>query len=98
MKNVVIVGGGIAGVETACALAECGNRVTIIEKSDKIGGKLNRWYCLFPDFKKASDLKKYLEEKISKFDIDSVKYIFSMFSGCCDELKKKILEENKYKK
>ena len=70
MKNIVIIGGGIAGVETACALAENGNRVTIIEKGPQIGGKLNRWYCLFPDFKKAEDLKKYLDQRIAKFDIE----------------------------
>ena len=40
MKNIVVVGGGIAGVETACLLAESGNHVTIIERSDKLGGKL----------------------------------------------------------
>ena len=49
MKNIVIIGGGIAGVEAACVLAETGNHVTIIERSDKLGGKLNDWYCLFPN-------------------------------------------------
>lgn len=73
MKNIVIAGGGIAGVETACVLAQAGHHVTIIEKSDKLGGKLNNWYCLFPDMKKSEVISAYILNKISKFDIE-IKY------------------------
>lgn len=70
MKNIVIIGGGIAGVETACILAETGNHVTIIEKDDKLGGKLNQWYCLFPDFKKSDQILDYIKNRIKNFDIE----------------------------
>ena len=70
MKNIVVVGGGIAGVETACLLAESGNHVTIIERSDKLGGKLNQWYCLFPDFKKSDEVLDYIHNRLKNFDIE----------------------------
>lgn len=70
MKNIVIIGGGIAGVEAACVLAETGNHVTIIERSDKLGGKLNDWYCLFPDFKKSEVVLDYMKNRLKKFDVE----------------------------
>lgn len=50
MKHIVIIGGGIAGIETASLLTDAGHWVTIIEKSSKLGGNLNQWSYLFPDF------------------------------------------------
>lgn len=40
-KKVVIIGGGIAGMEAAQVLKLQGHDVTIYEKSDKLGGNLN---------------------------------------------------------
>ncbi len=48
MKSVVIIGGGVAGTEAAGRLSESGHSVTIVEKSDRIGGRLNQWFALFP--------------------------------------------------
>lgn len=70
MKNVLVIGGGISGVETAYRLNKMGHRVTIIEKSDKIGGKMNNWYCLFPDFKKTDEVLNYLNKLISQSQIE----------------------------
>lgn len=70
MNNIVVIGGGIAGIETACMLAQDGSHVTIIEKDSKLGGKLNNWYCLFPDFKKSEDVLKFYMERIAKYDIE----------------------------
>lgn len=41
MKNVVIVGGGVAGMQAAVTAAERGHKVTILEASGKLGGQLN---------------------------------------------------------
>lgn len=37
-KNIAIIGGGIGGMESALVLTERGHKVTIYEKSDKLGG------------------------------------------------------------
>lgn len=58
-KNVVVVGGGVAGMEAARTSAMRGHKVTLFERTDKLGGhlisggshdfkvevrELNRWY------------------------------------------------------
>lgn len=63
MKHIVIIGGGIAGIETASFLTDAGHWVTIIEKESKIGGKLNNWHCLFPDFTPVEKITVPLLEK-----------------------------------
>ncbi|MFH1486725.1 MAG: NAD(P)/FAD-dependent oxidoreductase [Chloroflexota bacterium] len=40
-KNVLVVGGGLAGMEAARVAAERGHRVTLYERSDKLGGQWN---------------------------------------------------------
>jgi 2,4-dienoyl-CoA reductase-like NADH-dependent reductase (Old Yellow Enzyme family) len=39
-KNVLVVGGGPAGMKTACTAAERGHRVTLVEKGAELGGQL----------------------------------------------------------
>ena len=43
MGETVIVGGGVAGMTAAIFLAEAGERVTVLEKTDRIGGNLCGW-------------------------------------------------------
>lgn len=38
-RHVVVIGGGLAGLSSACVLAARGYRVTLLEKNDWIGGK-----------------------------------------------------------
>ncbi len=45
MKKIAIIGGGIAGSQTAVELANRGNKVIIIEKSDQIGGNIKDFGC-----------------------------------------------------
>ena len=40
MKHVVVVGGGVSGLVTAYRLRQLGVRVTVLEQSDRLGGKL----------------------------------------------------------
>lgn len=39
--NIIIIGAGIGGLSAACLLANKGHKVTIFEKNDSVGGKLN---------------------------------------------------------
>ena len=38
--HVVVVGGGVGGLATASRLAKRGARVTVLEKNDKVGGRV----------------------------------------------------------
>ena len=55
-ENIVIVGGGIAGLEAAAQLVDLGFKPIIIEKSDHLGGHVADWNCLFPDMSPAKDI------------------------------------------
>jgi len=46
---VLIVGGGIAGIETSLQLADLGHKVVLVEKSPSIGGKMAQLNKIFPD-------------------------------------------------
>jgi heterodisulfide reductase subunit A2 len=60
-KHVVIIGGGVAGMEVAGQLAKAGIDVSLIEKQRKTGGNLNNWFRLFPDRRRSSEVKEYLD-------------------------------------
>jgi heterodisulfide reductase subunit A len=47
-KRVLIVGGGIAGIETALQLADGGVEVILVEKEDSIGGHMAMFDKTFP--------------------------------------------------
>ncbi len=39
-KNVLVVGGGAAGMKAACTAAERGHSVTLVDKAERLGGQL----------------------------------------------------------
>jgi phytoene desaturase len=43
VKHVVVIGGGIGGLAAAIRLARRNYRVTVIEKNEQVGGKMDRW-------------------------------------------------------
>ncbi len=43
VADVVVVGGGVAGVSAAIELAERGLKVTVLERADTLGGKVKGW-------------------------------------------------------
>jgi heterodisulfide reductase subunit A2 len=64
MKSVAIIGGGVAGMEAAAKLSKLGHSVTIIEKSNQTGGRLNQWHALFPARVSSEPLLKQLKSHI----------------------------------
>jgi len=47
--TALVVGGGLAGIAAACALAERGVAVTVVECEDSLGGRLRTWTETLPD-------------------------------------------------
>lgn len=43
MKRVVVIGAGLGGLSAALRLARNGYSVTVIEKGERVGGKMNIW-------------------------------------------------------
>ncbi len=72
IKHIAIIGGGIAGMETAISLIGNNYKITIIEKEGTNGGKLNNWHCLFPDFSKPETILSALRKRISTEKIDVI--------------------------
>ena len=48
VKNLMVVGGGIAGMTAALEAAEAGYEVLLVEKEDRLGGFLNQMSKVFP--------------------------------------------------
>jgi len=47
-KNVIIIGGGIAGIQAALDIADGGRKVTLIERQSSIGGRMAQLDKTFP--------------------------------------------------
>jgi 2,4-dienoyl-CoA reductase-like NADH-dependent reductase (Old Yellow Enzyme family)/thioredoxin reductase len=65
-KKVMVIGGGPAGAEAACTLAERGHEVSLYEKSDKLGGQ---WAILSSFLPEEGRLIKYQAHRLKKFRV-----------------------------
>ncbi len=61
VRRALVIGGGIAGMEAALDIAEGGYPVVLVEREDRLGGKMARLSGTYLNFEAAPDL---LEEKI----------------------------------
>ena len=63
--NVVVIGGGTAGLEAACTAAEVGCTTFLIEKKAELGG-LASVISKIPDKKRLADFPNYMIHRASK--------------------------------
>lgn len=63
--NVVVIGGGTAGLEAACTAAEVGCTTFLIEKEDHLGG-LGYEISKIPDKKRLRDFPDYLIKRADR--------------------------------
>ena len=68
-ENILIIGGGIAGLEAAAQLFRLGYNPIIVEKEDHLGGHVAGWNRLFPDMSPAEDLVARLTEAAGEANI-----------------------------
>lgn len=74
-KNVLVIGGGLAGMEAARVCALRGHKVTLLEKSDKLGGNVLPG-CV-PDFKEDDrHLIEWYQTELGKLPV-TIKF------NCC---------------
>jgi heterodisulfide reductase subunit A len=63
-NKIAVIGGGIAGMETAIQLDQLGYSVDLIEKENALGGHVKNWFRLFPDRRPASEILEILFSKL----------------------------------
>ena len=63
-NRVIIIGGGVAGMQAAITLDELGLQPILIEKEAVLGGKLNKWDRLFPTMTPAEEVLTELTKKV----------------------------------
>ena len=68
-KKIAVIGGGIGGMESAILLAKRGHKVTLYEKTDKLGGVFIA--AAAPDFKeKDKALIAWYRRELTKYPIE----------------------------
>jgi heterodisulfide reductase subunit A len=68
-ENIVIIGGGIAGMEAAKQLLILGYTPIIIEQEDHLGGHVAQWHKLFPDMTSSHELIGNLSKQIKDANV-----------------------------
>jgi len=64
-RAALVIGGGIAGIESATDLAAQGFEVTLVEKEARLGGRLDIPFlkCMYPNMRPASEV---MDEKLDR--------------------------------
>lgn len=70
-KKVLVVGGGVAGMETARIATLRGHEVSLYEKSDQLGGTVSSMASAFPRLytRDLYNIVEYLQGQMNKLDI-----------------------------
>ena len=70
-KNVVVIGGGISGMQAAVRAAELGHRVTLFEKTNRLGGQLE--FCEYMWFKRqVKAFVRYMTTQLKKQKVNVI--------------------------
>jgi 2,4-dienoyl-CoA reductase-like NADH-dependent reductase (Old Yellow Enzyme family)/thioredoxin reductase len=67
-KKVIVAGGGVGGMEAARVAAMRGHRVTLFERSDRLGGQV-RWAGMIPHKGDINPLIQYLATQLKRLGV-----------------------------
>ena len=73
-QKVLILGGGIAGMQTAIALNDLGIASVLVEKDQELGGRVKSYDKTFPFFHSGKELVKELVDRVRIASLVEVKY------------------------
>jgi heterodisulfide reductase subunit A2 len=65
-RHALVIGGGIAGLKAASDLAARGIQVLLVEKSSKLGGRLNDRGRVYPSERDAAEVVEELERRANR--------------------------------
>jgi heterodisulfide reductase subunit A len=65
-QKVLVIGGGVAGMAAAMALAYRGIQVILVEKGDRLGGVVNNLYSIYPHGQKPSEFLDNQRKEIKR--------------------------------
>jgi len=65
-RKVLILGGGVAGMQTAIALNDLGISSVLVEKEQELGGRVKNYDKTFPFFHSGKELVKELEDRVRR--------------------------------
>ena len=68
-EYVLVIGGGIAGMETAARLRDLELNPVLVERSDALGGHVASWHRLFPDMTPAEDVVRALKDSLEGVEV-----------------------------
>jgi heterodisulfide reductase subunit A len=69
-RSALVIGGGMAGIESSIDLAKQGFKVTLVEKMPFLGGRAAQLGEMFPENSQASDILQEKYEDLSKFNVN----------------------------
>ncbi|PKP06082.1 MAG: FAD-dependent oxidoreductase [Bacteroidetes bacterium HGW-Bacteroidetes-5] len=76
--DVLIIGGGPAGMETASRISDFKRNVILVEKERELGGHILKWDRLFPDGILASDITNELKASLGNTKVILGSYLASI--------------------
>ncbi len=68
-KRVLVIGGGLAGMEAACVCASKGHEVRLVEKEGQLGG-MARLASIVESKREFSGVVEFLENQLKEFNVD----------------------------